>query len=390
MQKFYSDAYESFHWPSVNNRWFKPSDLKKVLKQIDCSVFKKHHIGHSFLGKPTTGYQFGKGPKRILVWSQMHGNEPTATHALLELLRLLSTKQISFDSETWSKELSICIIPMLNPDGADKFTRQNAQGIDMNRDAVRMETPEMKGFFEFVRNWKPHWAFNLHDQRNIFNCEGTKQPATLSFLAPSANKQRQATDIQRRSIGLIDAVLTKLHPLAMHNIARFTDEYYERALGEYFVRNEVPCVLIECGAALNDPLRLTARKLTFLSLVYSFDILVGNTSLQGEDNYLDLPLNAQQNVDILFTNASVSTSKGSFTADIALLLKEEAKVKSKGLVLRYMMHEIGDLSAKNGLKTYNGAQIDLSGKAPYLDAYATLTAHVNGHKLIFEKGELLE
>ncbi len=390
MQHFYTDHYPNIHWSSLQERWFTPNALKNAIKQIDCSGLKQHSIGNSFLGKPINGYQFGIGPKRVLVWSQMHGNEPTATHALIELMDFLTSPKYTKNTKQWYNELTLCFIPMLNPDGAERFTRHNAQGIDMNRDAVRMETPEMQGFFQFVRNWKPQWAFNLHDQRNIFNCEGSPEPATLSFLAPSANKQRQPTDIQRRSIGLIDALLKRIKPLAERNMARFTDEYYERALGEYFMRNEVPCVLIECGAAVNDPLRLTARKLTFLSLVHSFDIIAGNVPLTGEDHYLDLPLNAQQNVDILFTNATIETAKGSYKADVAILIKEEANSKSKGLEIKYIINEIGDLSAKGGLRTIDDATIELRGKAPYVEAYADLTAHIDNHELVFKKGTLVE
>ena len=34
------------------------------------------------------------------------------------------------------------MVPMLNPDGAERFQRRNAQGIDINRDALLLQSPE--------------------------------------------------------------------------------------------------------------------------------------------------------------------------------------------------------------------------------------------------------
>ena len=48
---------------------------------------------------------------------------------------------------------------MLNPDGAEKFTRENAQQIDINRDAVAQQTPEGKLLYELKNKINPHFVF---------------------------------------------------------------------------------------------------------------------------------------------------------------------------------------------------------------------------------------
>ena len=108
------------------DRYFPSAQIEQWLSTRSV---KSEVIGRSELGKPIYAVRLGKGPVKILIWSQMHGNESTTTRALLLWLdRYLKTKH-------FQKTLSLLIIPQLNPDGADRYTRQNANGIDLNRDA---------------------------------------------------------------------------------------------------------------------------------------------------------------------------------------------------------------------------------------------------------------
>jgi murein tripeptide amidase MpaA len=68
---------------------------------------------------------------------------------------------------------------MLNPDGALNFTRVNANKVDLNRDAVDRKAKESKLLRKVLEDFNPEFCFNLHDQRTIFNVEGTKNPATI-------------------------------------------------------------------------------------------------------------------------------------------------------------------------------------------------------------------
>ena len=83
----------------------------------------------------------GDGPTTVLLWSQMHGDEPTATSALLDVLEHLGRTRETPDTERLLSRLTLAIIPMLNPDGAERTRRTNAQGIDINRDALRLRRP---------------------------------------------------------------------------------------------------------------------------------------------------------------------------------------------------------------------------------------------------------
>ena len=76
----------------------------------------------------------GTGSTKVLMWSQMHGNESTTTKSLLDLLRFLNT------NPDWLDNLQLSIIPILNPDGAKAYTRVNANQVDLKPRRDRLES----------------------------------------------------------------------------------------------------------------------------------------------------------------------------------------------------------------------------------------------------------
>ena len=93
------------------------------------------------------------------------------------------------------KPFTLKIIPMLNPDGAAAYTRVNANDIDLNRDALYQTQPESRLLVETFHAFKPHYCFNLHDQRTIFGVNNS--PCMLSFLAPAADKDKTVRLLSR-------------------------------------------------------------------------------------------------------------------------------------------------------------------------------------------------
>ena len=147
------------------NRYIHAKGIAPLLKKLalKCQVSV---IGKSVLGENIHTITLGSGRKKILMWSQMHGNESTTTKAIFDILNLLLS-----DEEVSNAILNTCtiqIIPILNPDGAKAYTRVNANEVDLNRDALDLTQPEsliLKACFEA---FKPHFCYNLHGQRTIF------------------------------------------------------------------------------------------------------------------------------------------------------------------------------------------------------------------------------
>ncbi len=80
---------------------------------------------------------------------------------------------------------------MLNPDGADRFRRRNDLDIDINRDALRLQFPESKILRKIQLETKPKFAFNLHDQSTRYTAGNGYKVATISFLAPAYNYEKE-------------------------------------------------------------------------------------------------------------------------------------------------------------------------------------------------------
>src|SRR5690554_497510 len=117
----------------VSGRYFPPEKLTEILESYKTD-FEISVAGESEQGHPIYSVQIGTGDYRILIWSQMHGNESTTTKALIDFFSFL--KQNTLWQKTCLKFFTFQIIPMLNPDGSALYTRENANRVDLNRDAL--------------------------------------------------------------------------------------------------------------------------------------------------------------------------------------------------------------------------------------------------------------
>ncbi|MDI4567930.1 MAG: peptidase M14, partial [Mycoplasma sp.] len=133
--------------PRFQNRYINPRDLHEYLENKYAESLAE--LGRSYRGKPIYRQTWGCGGIKILAWSQMHGNESSSTHAMLDLLETL--EQYPELAYGISENIQLDFVWMLNPDGAEKWTRRNALGIDLNRDFLRessIEFPLLKSLVQ--------------------------------------------------------------------------------------------------------------------------------------------------------------------------------------------------------------------------------------------------
>jgi len=317
----------------------------------------------------------------------MHGNEPTATMALADLFNFLSAtgKYDGLQTEL-AQQLTLLFIPVLNPDGAQRFTRHNGISIDLNRDAIARQAPETKAFMEVFKKYKPDWGFNLHDQRNIFSAGNTLNPATISFLSPSYNYERVLNEVRIKAMKLIGALYGLTNQLIPGQTGRYTDEFYPRAIGEFFHSNKVPCILIESGADFNDPLRNTARKLNFLMLIKAFELIARNEVAHlPEKVYYNIPENEKNILDLIIRSCYLNRDK-SIKADLGFLTKEVIDHNNGQLESIYQLAEVGDLSFYKGLDELKGGELLPASKLD-LEQPANLSVKTENELLMnFENG----
>ncbi len=366
MDSFNFKDYGSYFEQDFRHRWLRPLHLVQKLskfKRVDDLLIQV--AGGSVEGRDIYTVKWGSGPIKILCWTQMHGNEPTATMAVIDLLNFL-TSQDKYDElrELLKTKLQITFVPMLNPDGAEAFTRRNALGIDPNRDALVQQTPEIQTLLKVVEELKPDWCFNLHDQRNIFSVGDTKNTATISFLAASADIAKTLTPTRQLAMSLIGIMNEALNDTLPGKIGKYTDEYYHRALGEHFHKNEIPCVLIESGAYKGDPTRDRARQANFLALIKAFETIAkGKLDTTEIERYLAIPQNTTNMLDLVIRDCEVSLKGQTIKMDIGLLYEEKPNFDTNQLERYFILNDLGDLQYQFGIEEERGGLLD----TPYQD-----------------------
>ena len=204
-------------------------------------------IGQSVEGRDLQHLSIGRGPLRILLWSQMHGDEPSATPALFDLLEWLRRERDTPLASRIVDRLTIDIVPMLNPDGAERFQRRNAQGIDINRDALRLQTPEGRALKALRDRVEPVLGFNLHNQSWQTSVGRPPRPATISLLAVAHDEARSDSPRRMRAKKTASVIRDVLEGLVPGQIGRYSDEFEVRAFGDNIGRWGTGVVLIETG-----------------------------------------------------------------------------------------------------------------------------------------------
>ena len=278
--------------------------------------------GSSAEGRPLLALAAGTGPEKVLLWSQMHGDEPTATSALVDLLsHLVATRDEPATAHLLSR-LTLLVLPMLNPDGAVRNDRRNAQGIDINRDAVELQTPEGR-FLKAVRDeHSPAAGFNLHNQGALVTAGRSGPQAALAVLAvPGADSEPDGPAVRRKK-GLAAAMALAAEPIAPGRVARYDMSYTERAFGDSMSRWGTPTVLLETGGwhGFREAERLV--RLNFVVLLEALHALARGEEAAAAPAYETLPFNARGRlVDLVLRHATVHGGRGlpPFHADVAFV-----------------------------------------------------------------------
>ena len=354
IELWYLDNFEK----NLKGRRILFDDVGPLLQKLS-SKFKKEILGYSENNIPIYKISIGSGKTKILVWSQMHGNESTGTKALFDLFNFFekSNTELSEIMESILTNCTIQFIPLLNPDGAIKFTRENAKNIDLNRDAVERKAMESKLLRSVLDDFNPKFCFNLHDQRSIFNIEGTKNPATLSFLAPSEDVERTVTIGRKETMSVIVAMNSLLQQVIPNQVGRYTDEFYPTATGDNFQKLGHNTILIEAGHFKDDYDREITRKLNFYALLQGLYFIAIEKNYLNYKPYYDIPNNDTKFLDIIYKNIKITENNRIQIVDIGIQLK--FKVIANKLVRYKHVEKVGDLSDYYSYNYINAENLDI-------------------------------
>lgn len=308
IDSWYSNNFET----RLAGRYITLKHIEPLLK-IYKSIFDISVIGTSEKGKEISLVKIGKGKKTVLAWSQMHGNETTTTKSIFDLLQFFSQKKVFQDKiKDFLENYTLYIIPMLNPDGALLYTRNNANCIDLNRDAKDLSQKESRLLFKVFKDVKPDLCLNLHGQRSIFGLEN-KKSASFSFLSPSSNLEREVTEPRKTAMRLIVDMTTNLQQYLPGKIGRYDDSFNANCFGDAFQMENVPVILFEAGQIANDYSREKIREYVFYSFLTLFEITNTKKGVMPYKNYFLIPENKKNFNDYVVRNIRLKEDEPPFS-----------------------------------------------------------------------------
>jgi len=352
------NEYSKYEVEGFSEMKVEPDFLQKQIDLITGKapgLFEIQLLGHSVEDRPIRMVSVGNGDVDVLMWSQMHGNESTATRSIVDLLSFIAENSKQKSVNSLLQDLRIHFIPMLNPDGASRWTRENAIGIDLNRDALRLIAPESQLLKRVRDSLSADYGFNLHDQSKYYNVERLNNEASISFLATAFDYEKS------RSAGRDEAMqlISYLYQINQHYIpnhtGRYNDDFEPRAFGDNIQKWGTKLILIETGGFKNDPEKQLGRKLNFVLIGSALEaIQKGLHKTISVEQYSQIPRNDRNLFDLKIEKVQKMVNGSYYTVDLGYFLEESNNDSYKGKVIyQVTLEDQGDLSTYTGYKNFN-------------------------------------
>ncbi|MEO9513998.1 MAG: M14 metallopeptidase family protein [Flavobacteriaceae bacterium] len=349
--------YKSYVEESVRGRYVTYAMLKNEwLDKLPRAAITS--IGVSVQKTEIISITLGTGPKKILMWSQMHGNESTTTKAVLDVVNYLDSGESM--AQSILANCTFFIIPILNPDGARQYTRINANKIDLNRDAKLLSQPESRVLRNAFESFKPDYCFNLHDQRTLFSAGNTSKSATVSFLSPASDEERKLTPAREKSMKLIVAMENVLQQLIPGQLGRYDDAFNDNCVGDTFQMKNTPTILFEAGHFPGDYEREKTREFIFYALIEAIKTIANDNIEDYVTNaYFNIPENKKLFYDVIVKAPHVLNASYEKGNHLGIRFKEvlnkekvqlEPELIDTGELKGYFGHEIIDCLQQKDLE----------------------------------------
>jgi hypothetical protein len=350
------ETYENYKESSLKNRRIKYKNIKPLIDKLkEDSKYTVKKVGESIEGRDLNLVSVGKGNINVFLWSQMHGDEPTATQAIFDIFNFLNSNDFSEEKEAILSKLTLHFLPMLNPDGAEKYTRRNTLGIDINRDALRLQSPEGRTLKNVRDSLKANFGFNLHDQSIYYNAERTDKVATISYLAPAYNYEKEVNEVRANAMKVIVFMNQIIQKYASGQVGRYNDDFEPRAFGDNIQKWGTSTILIESGGYKNDIEKQEIRKLNYVSILAAIYTIANGTykDISVED-YEKIPQNDRKLFDLKIQGVTYQLLDKKYIIDLGI---NRFEVDDENYSSFYNVGRIidqGDLSTFFGYETLNG------------------------------------
>jgi hypothetical protein len=182
------------------------------------------------------------GKPIIFIQANIHAGEVEGKEATLHLARRIAIR----DLRSLLNNLVILIAPIYNADGNEKIslnnrtaqngpiggvgTRENAKGFDLNRDYIKLETPEANALVGLFNRWDPHLTVDLHTTNGSYHGYHLTYAPTLN---PNADARLIAFE-RNKMLPAITRAMLKAHKFRTYYYGNFaTKERMNREMNSF-------------------------------------------------------------------------------------------------------------------------------------------------------------
>lgn len=343
-------AYPEYKAAGFESRRFKHSHVKQQINELEKdSFFVVQQVGESIEKRELYLISIGRGETDVFLWSQMHGDESTATMALFDIFNFLKSNDFLSEKDSLLSQVTLHFLPMLNPDGAEKFQRRNALGVDVNRDALRLQSPESQILKRIRDSLDADFGFNLHDQSKYYNTGRTGNPATISFLAPAYDYEKSINEVRANAMKVIVEMNEVLQEYIPGQVGRYNDDFEPRAFGDNIQKWGTSAILIESGGFQGDPEKQEIRKLNFTIILAALFSIAEKSFLDNDlESYEEIPENDRKLFDLKISKLTYELKGEEYILDLGISREEMVDKKEGKLYYRGYIGDRGDLSTSFG------------------------------------------
>ena len=367
--------------------------VKDVIEQAEALRklgIRVNEVGRSVADRPIFQAEWGRGPLKVFMWSQMHGDEPTATPVLFDMLTIFHNNRDKAWVKQIEEKITLRVVPMLNPDGAELFIRRNLQGIDINRDAADLKTPEGRLLKSLRDAWQPEIGFNLHNQNYLTTVGENDKQAAISFLVVFGDEAKTLTPGHERNMRLVAAMYQALNQFIPGHIGRYGDDWTPTAFGDNFSAWGTPTILIETGG-LHGRDEFYLAKMNFVAFVTALRAAAdGSEARFSPTTYEVIPRNSSRRIFyFIFRGATLierAQPEAGKPADIGVNIER----RRAGLSTPGFIRSIGDLKSTAGLEEFDVSGYNVIGRFNPVrsGAFADLLFYKKGRQVNWSSAEL--
>jgi len=370
------ETYDTYREPTLEKRRIKHEDLQPLIDAAAAKPgFEVRTVGRSIEGRALRLISLGTGETDVFLWSQMHGNEPTATQAIFDILNLMASADFREEKEEILRSVRLHFLPMLNPDGAAVFKRRNTLSIDINRDALMLQSPEGRTLKRVRDSLDAEFGFNLHDQSTYYNAERTPKPATISYLAPAYNYEKDINEVRANAMKVIGFMNRIIQNYAPGQVGKYNDDFEPRAFGDNIQKWGTSAILIESGGYPGDVEKQEIRKLNYVSILSAiYAIATGAYQDIPLEAYDQIPENDRKLFDLKIEKVTYPLLGSDYTIDIGIQRPEVNAEEYEAFWNSSRIVDIGDLSTYYGYREVDASRHRLAWGQVYEETLEDLKA----------------